>query len=83
VVPDVTDVRALSLEEGRQFTTKAAGLFLFLPLLLRAHKGTQLESRTNRVPVSVPGGIRFKELQRQSVDRAVGRLVAESDAFRK
>ena len=34
VVPDVADVRALSLEEGRQFTTKAAGLFLFLPLLL-------------------------------------------------
>jgi transposase len=34
VVPDVADVRALSLEEGRQFPTKVAGLFLFLPLLL-------------------------------------------------
>ena len=34
VVPDVADVRALSLEDGRQFPTKVAGLFLFLPLLL-------------------------------------------------
>ncbi|MGZ3392475.1 MAG: hypothetical protein ACXVCF_23195, partial [Isosphaeraceae bacterium] len=34
VVPDVADVRALSLEDGRQFPTKVAGLFLFFPLLL-------------------------------------------------
>ena len=34
VVPDVADVRALSLEDGRQFPTKVAGLFLFLPRLL-------------------------------------------------
>ena len=34
VVPDVADVRALSLEDGRRFPTKVAGLFLFLPLLL-------------------------------------------------
>jgi transposase len=34
VVPDVADVRALSLEDGRQFATKVAGLFLFLPVLL-------------------------------------------------
>jgi transposase len=34
VVPDVADVRTLSLEDGRQFPTKVAGLFLFLPLLL-------------------------------------------------
>jgi transposase len=34
VVPDVAEVRALSLEDGRQFPTKVAGLFLFLPLLL-------------------------------------------------
>jgi transposase len=34
VVPDIADVRALSLEDGRQFPTKVAGLFLFLPLLL-------------------------------------------------
>jgi transposase len=34
VVPDVADVRALSLEDGRQFPTKVAGLFLFIPLLL-------------------------------------------------
>src|SRR5271154_1391310 len=34
VVPDVADVRSLSLEDGRRFPTKVAGLFLFLPLLL-------------------------------------------------
>ena len=34
IVPDVADVRALSLEDGRRFPTKVAGLFLFLPLLL-------------------------------------------------
>jgi hypothetical protein len=34
VVPDIADVRTLSLEEGRKFPTQVAGLFLFLPLLL-------------------------------------------------
>jgi hypothetical protein len=34
VVPEVADVRALYLEDGRQFPTKVAGLFLFLPLVL-------------------------------------------------
>jgi transposase len=34
VVPDIADVRTLSLEDGRRFPTKVAGLFLFLPLLL-------------------------------------------------
>jgi hypothetical protein len=34
VVPDVAAVQELSLEDGRQFPTKVAGLFLFLPLLL-------------------------------------------------
>jgi transposase len=34
VVPEIADVRALSLEEGRQFPTQVAGLFLFVPLLL-------------------------------------------------
>jgi transposase len=34
VVPDVADVRVLSLEDGRRFSTKVAGLFLFLPTLL-------------------------------------------------
>ena len=34
VVPEIADVRALSLEDGRQFTTQVAGLFLFIPLLL-------------------------------------------------
>ena len=34
VVPASADVRELSLEDGRQFPTKVAGLFLFLPLLL-------------------------------------------------
>src|SRR5262245_4491608 len=34
VVPDIADARACLLEEGRRFPTKAAGLFLFFPLLL-------------------------------------------------
>jgi len=34
VVPDIADVRGLALDDGRQFPTKVAGLFLFLPLLL-------------------------------------------------
>jgi transposase len=34
VVPDIADVRELALEDGRQFPTKVAGLFLFLPVLL-------------------------------------------------
>jgi transposase len=34
IVPDIADVRALSLESGRQFPTKVAGLFLFFPLLM-------------------------------------------------
>ena len=33
-MPDIADARALVLEDGRQFPTKVAGLFLFLPLLL-------------------------------------------------
>jgi transposase len=34
VVPDIADVRELVLDDERQFPTKVAGLFLFLPLLL-------------------------------------------------
>jgi transposase len=34
VVPEIADVRGLALDDGRQFPTKVAGLFLFLPLLL-------------------------------------------------
>ncbi|MGO8721816.1 MAG: hypothetical protein ACLQRM_03590 [Acidimicrobiales bacterium] len=34
VVPDIADVRELALQNGRQFPTKVAGLFLFLPMLL-------------------------------------------------
>jgi transposase len=34
LVPDSADVRALALDEGRQFSTQVAGLFLFLPVLL-------------------------------------------------
>jgi transposase len=34
VVPDIADVRELVLDNGRQFSTKVAGLFLVLPLLL-------------------------------------------------
>ena len=33
-MPDIADARALVLEDGRQFPTKVAGLFPFLPLLL-------------------------------------------------
>jgi hypothetical protein len=33
-VPDVADIGQLALTNGRQFTTKVAGLFLFLPHLL-------------------------------------------------
>jgi transposase len=34
LVPDIADARGLVLDDGRQFPTKVAGLFLFLPLLL-------------------------------------------------
>jgi transposase len=34
LVPDVAGARALALEEGRRFPTRAAGLFLFLPAML-------------------------------------------------
>ena len=34
LVPSVADVQQLALTNGRQFTTKVAGLFLFLPPLL-------------------------------------------------
>jgi hypothetical protein len=34
LVPEIADVRAPALEDGRQFPTRVAGLFLFLPLLL-------------------------------------------------
>jgi hypothetical protein len=34
IVPDIADVRALVLDDGRHVLTKVAGLFLFVPLLL-------------------------------------------------
>jgi transposase len=34
LVPDSADARALALDEGRQFSTQVAGLFLLLPVLL-------------------------------------------------
>jgi len=34
LVPEVADVHALNLEEGRRLPTTAAGLFLFLPVIL-------------------------------------------------
>ena len=34
LVPEIADIRGLVLDDGRQFPTKVAGLFLFLPLLL-------------------------------------------------
>ena len=36
-VPAIADIRELSLEAGRTLPTQAAGLFLFLPLLLDSH----------------------------------------------
>src|SRR5207248_2359108 len=36
-VPAIADIRELSLEAGRTLPTPAAGLFLFLPLLLDGH----------------------------------------------
>ena len=52
VVPDIADVRALSLEDGRLFPTKVAGLFLFLPLLLDLDL-PQAVTDAQRNPVSV------------------------------
>ena len=55
VVPDVADVRTLSLEDGRRFSTKVAGLFLFLPMLLDldlpeavAERGCPARSKSRR-----------------------------------
>ena len=36
-IPAIADIRELSLEAGRTLPTQAAGLFLFLPLLLDSH----------------------------------------------
>jgi transposase len=36
-IPAMADIRELSLEAGRTLPTQAAGLFLFLPLLLDSH----------------------------------------------
>ena len=51
-MPDIADVRALSLEDGRLFPTKVAGLFLFLPLLLDLDL-PQAVTDAQRNPVSV------------------------------
>jgi transposase len=57
VVPDIADVRVMSVEDGRQFPTKVAGLFLFLPLLL------DLESPQAVTAASLPGSEQIPPLQ--------------------
>jgi transposase len=57
VVPDIADVRVMSVEDGRQFPTKVAGLFLFLPLLL------DLELPQAVTAASLPGSEQIPPLQ--------------------
>ena len=57
MVPDIADVRALSLDDGRQFPTKVAGLFLFLPLLL------DLDLPQAVKPAKLPGSKQIPPLQ--------------------
>ena len=57
VVPDIADVRALVLDDGRQFPTKVAGLFLFFPLLL------DLDLPQAVSPAKLPGSKQIPPLQ--------------------
>jgi transposase len=57
IVPDIADARACPLEEGRRFPTKAAGLFLFFPLLL------DLDSPQAVIEADLPGSERIPPLQ--------------------
>ena len=57
LVPDIADARALVLEDGRQFPTKVAGLFLFLPLLL------DLDLPQAVTPAELPGSEQIPPLQ--------------------
>src|SRR5262249_53841293 len=64
IVPDIADARACLLEEGRRFPTQAAGLFLFLPLLL------DLDLPQAVIEAGLPGSEQIPPL------RAVLRLLA-------
>jgi hypothetical protein len=57
IVPDIADARACLLEEGRRFPTKAAGLFLFFPLLL------DLDLPQAVIAAGLPGSERIPPLQ--------------------
>jgi transposase len=57
VVPDIADVHASSLEVGRRFATKVAGLFLFLPILL------ELDLPRAVADAGLPGSERVPPLQ--------------------
>jgi transposase len=57
MVPDVADVRTLSLEVGRRFSTKVAGLFLFLPMLL------ELDLPAAVAAAGLPGSEQIPSLQ--------------------
>jgi len=56
-VPAVADVRELSLESGRHVPTQVAGLFLFVPLLQKAHFPEAVEK------ASYPGTQQIPSLQ--------------------
>ena len=57
MVPDIADVRTLSLEAGRRFSTKVAGLFLFLPMLL------ELDLPAAVIAAGLPGSEAIPPLQ--------------------
>ena len=57
IVPDVADARACPLQEGRRFPTKAAGLFLFFPLLL------ELDLPQAVIDAGLPGSEQIPPLQ--------------------
>jgi hypothetical protein len=57
VVPDIADVRTLSLEAGRRFSSEVAGRFLFLPMLL------ELDLPAAVTAAGLPGSERIPPLQ--------------------
>jgi hypothetical protein len=57
VVPEIADVRTLALESGRRFSTKVAGLFLFLPILL------ELDLPAAVIAAGLPGSEQIPPLQ--------------------
>jgi transposase len=57
VVPDIADVRTLSLEAGRRSSSQVAGLFLFLPMLL------ELDLPAAVIAAGLPGSEQIPPLQ--------------------